>query len=256
MLRRSLAELIGTFWLVFAGCGAAVMAAPRLGWLGVSLAFGLTVVTMAYTIGPISGCHLNPAVTIGLLVGRRISWKDVLPYIVMQTLGALLAALLLHWLATHSGNPSAMAEAGKSLASNGFGPLSPGLPPWKMPNTPTPYLPWYVAFLTESLLTFVFLLIILGSTDKRAPKGFAPLAIGLGLTLIHLVGIPFTNLSVNPARSTGPAVIVAWLGSGPNHMLFLHQLWLFWAAPIAGALLAGLFYPLLAGKAEPAHVSE
>lgn len=256
MLRRALAEFIGTFWLVFAGCGAAVMAAPRLGWLGVSLAFGLTVVTMAYTLGPISGCHLNPAVTLGLLAGRRISWKDVFPYILMQTLGALLAALLLHWLATHSGNPSAFAEAGKSLASNSFGPISPGLPSWQMPKAPAPYLPWFVAFALESLLTFFFVLIILGSTDKRAPKGFAPLAIGLGLTLIHLVGIPFTNLSVNPARSTGPAVVVAWLGNGPNHMLFAQQLWLFWAAPIAGGLLAGLLYPLLAGKAEPTNHQE
>jgi len=219
---------LGTFWLVFAGCGSAVLAAafPQvgIGLLGVSLAFGLTVLTMAYAIGHISGCHLNPAVTIGLVAGGRFPAREIAYYVVAQVLGAIAAAGVLYVIA--SGKPGFTLAGG--FASNGFAEHSPG--GYSMMS----------ALVAEVVLTFVFLMVILGSTDPRAPKGFAPIPIGLALTLIHLVGIPVTNLSVNPARSTGPAVFVAgWA---------LEQLWLFWVAPIAGAVLAGFAYPKLAGK--------
>jgi aquaporin Z len=217
--KRAVAELLGTFWLVFGGCGSAVLAAKfpevGIGLVGVSLAFGLTVVTMAYAVGHISGGHFNPAVTLGLLAGGRIKGADVLPYVIAQVIGALLAAWLLATIA--SGNGTDAVAAG--LASNGFGDHSPG------------GYSRATAFITEVLMTFFFLLIILGITSEGAPNAFAPLAIGLALALIHLVSIPITNTSVNPARSTGPALIVGgWA---------IAQLWLFWVAPILGAVIAG-----------------
>jgi len=228
ILSRSAAEFIGTFWLVFGGCGSAVLAAafPELGigFLGVALAFGLTVLTMAYAIGHISGCHLNPAVSVGLWAGRRFSASALLPYIIAQVAGAIVAAGVLYLIA--SGKAGFDLSAG--FASNGYGEHSPG-------GYPLPS-----ALIAEVVLTFMFLFIILGAIDDRAPKGFAPIAIGLGLTLIHLIGIPVTNTSVNPARSTGPALFVGgWA---------LKQLWLFWVAPIAGAILAGLIYRLVSGE--------
>jgi aquaporin Z len=224
--KRLLAELLGTFWLVFGGCGSAVLAAafPQLGigLLGVALAFGLTVLTMAYAIGHISGCHLNPAVTIGLATGRRFPWNEVIPYGIVQVAGAVLASAVLYLIA--SGKSGFSLAAG--FAANGYGVHSPG------------GYTLMAALVAETVLTFMFLMIILGATDSRAPAGFAPIAIGLGLTLIHLIGIPVTNLSVNPARSTGPALFVGgWA---------LAQLWLFWFAPLVGAWLAGLTYPVLA----------
>jgi aquaporin Z len=230
MANRCAAELIGTFWLVFGGCGSAVLAAgfPNLGigFLGVALAFGLTVLTMAYAIGHISGCHLNPAVSIGLSAGGRFPTSELAPYIIAQLVGAVVAGGVLYLIAS--------GKAGFSLAngfaSNGYGAHSPG--GYSM----------FAALVAEIVLTFMFLMIILGATDRRAPQGFAPLAIGLGLTLIHLIGIPVTNLSVNPARSTGPALFVGgWA---------LSQLWLFWVAPIIGAVLAGLVYRWLGGEGE------
>lgn len=222
VLKRSVAELLGTFWLVFGGCGSAVLAAAfpdvGIGLVGVSLAFGLTVVTMAYAVGSISGGHFNPAVTLGLLAGGRVKIGDVVPYIVAQLIGAVLAAYVLSVIASGNGTD---AIAG-GLASNGFGDHSPG------------HYSQGVAFLTEVLMTFFFLIVILGATDERAPAGFAPLAIGLALTLIHLVSIPVTNTSVNPARSTGVALFA---GSGA-----LSQLWLFWLAPILGGLIGGMLY--------------
>jgi aquaporin Z len=219
---RLVAEYIGTFWLVLGGCGSAVLAAAfpgvGIGLLGVSLAFGLTVLTMAYALGHISGCHLNPAVSVGLAAGGRFSWSEVVPYSIAQVLGAITAAALLYLIA--SGKAGFDLSAG--LASNGYGEHSPG------------QYSLNAGFLTELVMTFMFLMIILGSTDRRAPQGFAPLAIGLALTLIHLVSIPVTNTSVNPARSTGPALIVGgWA---------LQQLWLFWIAPLLGAALAGVVY--------------
>ncbi|ABK17717.1 aquaporin Z [Syntrophobacter fumaroxidans] len=227
---RVLAEFIGTFWLVLGGCGSAVLSAafPKvgIGLLGVALAFGLTVLTMAYAVGHISGCHLNPAVSVGLFVGRRFPGSDLIPYIVAQVAGGIAGAGVLYLIA--SGQAGFSLAGG--LASNGFGDHSPG--GYSLSS----------ALITEIVLTFMFLMIILGSTDGRAPQGFAPIAIGLGLTLIHLIGIPVTNLSVNPARSTGPAVFVGgWA---------IAQLWVFWVAPIIGAALAGLVYPAVAGKAE------
>jgi len=226
--KRAAAEFLGTFWLVFGGCGSAVLATgfPNLGigFLGVSLAFGLTVLTMAYALGHISGCHLNPAVSIGMAMGRRFPVSELPVYIAAQVAGAVAAARVLIVIA--SGKPGFDLNAG--LASNGYGIHSPG------------GYTLEACLLTEVVLTFMFLLIILGVTDERAPQGFAPIAIGLGLTLVHLIGIPVTNLSVNPARSTGPAIFVGgWA---------IEQLWLFWVAPIAGALLAGLIYPTLARK--------
>jgi aquaporin Z len=226
--KRAVAEFIGTFWLVFGGCGSAVLAAAfpevGIGLLGVSFAFGLTVLTMAYAIGHISGCHLNPAVTVGLCVGKRFPGGEVAQYIVAQVLGGIAGAGVLYSIA--SGKAGFDLSGG--LASNGFAEHSPG--GYSM-----------MAGLTaEIVLTFMFLMIILGATDKRAPAGFAPIAIGLGLTLIHLIGIPVTNLSVNPARSTGPAVFVGgWA---------IQQLWLFWVAPIIGAILAGVIYPMFESK--------
>ena len=230
LARRGLAEFLGTFWLVFGGCGAAVLAAafPNLGigFAGVALAFGLTVLTMAYAIGHISGCHLNPAVSLGLTVARRFPAKDLLPYIVAQLLGAVVASGVLYVIA--SGKAGFDLSGG--FAANGYGAHSPG------------GYPLSSALTAEVVLTFMFLAIILGATDRRAPQGFAPIAIGLGLTLIHLIGIPVTNLSVNPARSTGPAIFVGgWA---------MEQLWLFWVAPLAGAAIAGIVYPALAGEGQ------
>jgi aquaporin Z len=222
------AEFIGTFWLVFGGCGSAVLAAGvpdvGIGWVGVSLAFGLTVLTMAYAIGHVSGCHLNPAVSIGLATAGRFAWSSVLPYVVVQVAGGVLAATVLYLIA--SGNPSFLLANG--LAANGYGAHSPG--GYSLMS----------GALAEVVLTMMFLFIILGASDERAPQGFAPLAIGLGLTLIHLIGIPVTNLSVNPARSTGPAVLVGgWA---------IQQLWLFWVAPIVGAVIGALTYGSLAAR--------
>jgi len=228
LTKRAGAEFLGTFWLVFGGCGSAVLAAsfPNLGigFVGVAFAFGLTVLTMAYAIGHISGCHLNPAVSVGLAVGRRFSWGDLLPYIVAQMLGAVAGAGVLYVIA--SGRVGFDLSGG--FASNGYGAHSPG------------GYSAEAAFVAEMILTFMFVMIILGSTDRRAPQGFAPIAIGLGLTLIHLISIPVTNTSVNPARSTGPAIFVGgWA---------LTQLWMFWVAPILGAAVAGVVYPWLAGN--------
>lgn len=226
--KRALAEFLGTFWLTFGGCGSAVLAAAfpdvGIGLLGVAFAFGLTVLTMAYAIGHISGCHLNPAVSVGLFVGGRFKGSDLIPYIVAQVLGAIAAAALLYFIA--SGKAGFDLSGG--LASNGYGEHSPG--GYSM----------HSALVTEIVMTFMFLMIILGSTDPRAPQGFAPIAIGLGLTLIHLISIPVTNTSVNPARSTGPALIVGgWA---------IQQLWMFWVAPIAGAIVAGVFYRIFSDR--------
>jgi len=223
LTNRAVAEFIGTFWLVLGGCGSAVLAAAfpgvGIGLLGVSLAFGLTVLTMAFAIGHISGCHLNPAVSLGLVVGGRFKISELLPYVAAQVAGAILAAAVLCFIAS---GQAGFDLAASGLASNGYADHSPGK---------------YSAaagFVTEVVMTFMFLIIILGATDDRAPKGFAPIAIGLGLTLIHLISIPVTNTSVNPARSTGPALIVGgWA---------LQQLWLFWLAPLIGAALAGVTY--------------
>jgi aquaporin Z len=225
--RRVLAEVFGTFWLVFGGCGSAVLAAgfPKvgIGLLGVSLAFGLTVLTMAYAIGHVSGCHLNPAVSVGLSIGRRFPARELPAYIAGQLVGAAAASAVLYFIASGA---SGFSTAG-GFAANGFGEHSPG--GYSMS----------AALVAEVVLTFFFLMIILGATDSRAPAGFAPIPIGLALTLIHLIGIPVTNLSVNPARSTGPALFVGgWA---------LEQLWLFWLAPLLGAALAGLAYPALFG---------
>lgn len=231
--RKLMAELIGTFWLVFGGCGSAVLAAAfpnvGIGLLGVSLAFGLTVLTMAYAIGHVSGCHLNPAVTLGLVAGGRHPANEAAPYIGIQVLGAALGSGALYLIASGAEGFSIGSGAG-AFATNGFGPLSPG--GYSM----------MAAIVAEVVLTFMFLFIIMGATDKRAPAGFAPIAIGLGLTLIHLIGIPVTNLSVNPARSTGPALFV---GGGA-----LSQLWLFWVMPIVGGVLGGLGYRMVAGQAD------
>jgi aquaporin Z len=228
--RRMLAELFGTFWLVFGGCGSAVLAAgfPKvgIGLLGVSLAFGLTVLTMAYAIGHISGCHLNPAVSIGLVAAKRFPARELPAYIAAQVVGAIAAGGVLYVIA--SGADGFSVASG--FAANGYGEHSPG------------HYSLVSALVAELVLTFFFLFVILGATDGRAPAGFAPIPIGLALTLIHLIGIPVTNLSVNPARSTGPAVFVgSWA---------LSQLWLFWLAPIAGAALAGLAYPALFGSGD------
>ncbi|MDH5177373.1 MAG: aquaporin Z [Gammaproteobacteria bacterium] len=226
--KKLAAEFIGTFWLVLGGCGSAVLAAAfpdvGIGLAGVSLAFGLTVLTMAYAIGHISGCHLNPAVTVGLWAGGRHPASEVLPYIVAQVIGGFVGALVLYAIASGK----AGFDLAGGLASNGYGDHSPG--GYSMG----------AGFLTEVVMTLMFLLIILGATDRRAPAGFAPIAIGLGLTLIHLISIPVTNTSVNPARSTGPALIVQdWA---------LGQLWLFWVAPILGALVAGYLYRWLGNE--------
>lgn len=223
-MKKLTAEFIGTFWLVLGGCGSAVLAAgfPGLGigFVGVSLAFGLTVVTMAYAIGHISGCHLNPAVSIGLWMGGRFQGKDVVPYIIAQVLGGIAGGLILYLIA--SGKPG--FEVG-GFASNGYGENSPG--GYGMIS----------ALVIEVVMTFIFLFVILGVTHTKAPRGFAGLAIGLCLTLIHLISIPVTNTSVNPARSTSQALIAGgWA---------IDQLWLFWVAPIVGAILAGLVYKIV-----------
>jgi aquaporin Z len=236
MKNKLIAEFFGTFWLVFGGCGSAVLAALFLtdsatptqlgiGFVGVAFAFGLTVLTMAYAIGHISGCHLNPAVTLGLVVGGRHPKSELIPYMVVQVIGGIAGAAVLYVVA--SGKAGFSTADG--FASNGYGAHSPG--GFSMMS----------ALVAEVVLTFFFLMIILGATDTRAPKGFAPIAIGLGLTLIHLIGIPVTNLSVNPARSTGPALVAGgWA---------LEQLWMFWVAPLVGAALAGVVYPAIAGRA-------
>lgn len=222
-MKKNLAEFIGTFWLVLGGCGSAMLAAgfPEvgIGLVGVSLAFGLTVLTIAYSLGHISGAHLNPAVTIGLYMGGRISAKEILPYVVSQVLGGIAAAAVLYLIVTGNGS-----EIG-SFAANGYGEHSPG------------NYSMLAAIVTELVMTFMFLLIILGATDEKAPKGFAGLAIGLALTLIHLISIPVTNTSVNPARSISQAIFVGdWA---------LSQLWLFIVIPVVGAMLAGLVYKYL-----------
>jgi aquaporin Z len=225
LTKRAFAEFLGTFWLVLGGCGSAVLAAafPELGigFVGVALAFGLTVLTMAFAIGHISGCHLNPAVSFGLWAGGRFKGSELAPYIVAQVLGGIAGAGILYLIAS---GKSGFDLAG-GFASNGYGEHSPG------------GYSLLSGFVSEVVMTFIFLIIILGSTDSRAPQGFAPIAIGLGLTLIHLISIPVTNSSVNPARSTGPALFVGgWA---------ISQLWLFWVAPILGALLAGVTYKIL-----------
>jgi aquaporin Z len=230
LTKRATAEFLGTFWLVLGGCGSAVLAAAfpsvGIGLLGVSLAFGLTVLTMAYAIGHISGCHLNPAVSVGLCAGKRFPASELLPYIVAQVIGAIAGAGVLYVIA--SGTTGFNLSAG--FASNGYATHSPG------------GYSLTACLVSEVVFTFMFLMIILGATDKRAPKGMAPLAIGFGLTLIHLISIPVTNTSVNPARSTGPAIFVGgWA---------LQQLWLFWVAPIIGAAIAGAAYSWL-GAGEP-----
>ena len=225
MSKKLTAEFIGTFWLVLGGCGSAVLAAAfpdvGIGLLGVSFAFGLTVLTMAFAIGHISGCHLNPAVSIGLWAGGRFNTNELLPYIIIQVAGAIAGAGVLYLIASGK----AGFELSSGLASNGYGEHSPG------------GYSLVACLLTEVVMTFMFLMIILGATDKRAPQGFAPIAIGLGLTLIHLISIPVTNTSVNPARSTGPALLVGdWATA---------QLWMFWVAPVIGAVIAGFVYRFL-----------
>jgi aquaporin Z len=230
IVKRCVAEFIGTFWLVFGGCGSAVFAAAfpeasnalGIGFVGVSFAFGLTVMTMAYAIGHISGCHLNPAVSLGLWSGKRFPASELFPYIGSQIFGGVAGAGVLLLIASQK---PGFALGANSLAVNGFGELSPG------------GYGLLAGFLAEFVLTFMFLMIILGSTDRRAPQGFAPIAIGLGLTLIHLIGIPVTNVSVNPARSFGPALFVGGAA--------LSQVWLFFVAPILGAIAAGFLYTYL-----------
>lgn len=219
LLKRSTTELLGTFWLVLGGCGSAVLAASGIGVLGVALAFGLTVLTMAFAIGHISGCHLNPAVSLGLYVGGRFPARELPAYIIAQVIGGALAAALIYFIAS---GKEGFDLAASGLASNGYGEHSPG--GYSMA----------AGFVTELVMTAMFILIILGATDKRAPAGLAPIAIGLALTLIHLISIPVTNTSVNPARSTGPALIVGgWA---------IEQLWLFWVAPLLGAVIGGVSY--------------
>ncbi|CAI8915946.1 water channel AqpZ [Pseudomonas sp. IT-P100] len=221
LFKRSVTELLGTFWLVLGGCGSAVLAASSplgIGVLGVAIAFGLTVLTMAFAIGHISGCHLNPAVSVGLFVGGRFPARELPAYIVAQVIGGIIAAALIYYIA--NGKEGFDLSAG--LASNGYGEHSPGK--YSMA----------AGFVCELVMTAMFVLIILGATDKRAPAGLAPIAIGLALTLIHLISIPITNTSVNPARSTGPALIVGgWA---------IAQLWMFWVAPLLGAVIGGATY--------------
>jgi aquaporin Z len=227
-IRKLAAECIGTFWLTFGGCGSAVIAAgfPQvgIGLVGVSLAFGLTVVTMAYSIGHVSGCHLNPAVTLGLAAGGRFPAKDIAPYMVAQVVGAIIGAAVLYVIVSGV----AGFDIAKGFAANGYGDHSPGK------------YPLVACLVAEVVLTMMFLFIIMGATHGKAPAGFAPLAIGLGLTLIHLISIPITNTSVNPARSTGPALFVGgWA---------LAQLWMFWLAPLVGGVLGGVLYRWLSDE--------
>ncbi len=228
-MKKYLAELVGTFWLVLGGCGSAVLAAGfpdvGIGLLGVSLAFGLTVLTMAYAIGHISGCHLNPAVTFGLWAGGRFESKDILPYVLAQVIGGVIAGGVLYVIAT---GQAGFDIGASGIASNGYGEHSPG------------GYSFMAALVSELVMTGVFLFVIMGATDARAPKGFAPIAIGLCLTLIHLISIPVTNTSVNPARSTGVAVFVGdWAMS---------QLWLFWVAPIVGGMIGAIIYKIVDGE--------
>lgn len=232
-MNKYIAEFVGTFWLVLGGCGSAVLAAAfpdvGIGLLGVSLAFGLTVVTMAYAIGHISGCHLNPAVSVGLMIGGRFPAKDLVPYIAAQVAGGIGGAAVLYMIASGQVGFDAAASG---FASNGFGEHSPG------------GYTMMAALITEVVMTAMFLIIIMGATDGRAPAGFAPLAIGFGLTLIHLISIPVTNTSVNPARSTAVAVFQGdWA---------ISQLWLFWVAPIVGAVIGAVIYRAMAGNKEAA----
>lgn len=231
LAKKLTAEFIGTLWLVLGGCGSAVLAAAfpdvGIGLHGVSLAFGLTVLTMAYAIGHISGCHLNPAVTFGLWAGKRFSTSEIVPYIIAQVLGAIAGAGILYVIASGKAGFAIDATKAGAFATNGFAAFSPG------------GYSLVAALVTEVVMTFFFLIIILGATHDRAPKGFAPIAIGLGLTLIHLISIPVTNTSVNPARSTGVAVFVGGAS--------ITQLWLFWIAPIIGAVIAGFVYWWLVG---------
>ena len=225
LLKRSTTELLGTFWLVLGGCGSAVLAASGIGVLGVALAFGLTVLTMAFAIGHISGCHLNPAVSVGMYVGGRFPARELPAYIIAQVIGGVLAAALIYFIAS---GKEGFDLAASGLASNGYGEHSPG------------GYSLAAGFVTELVMTAMFILIILGATDKRAPAGLAPIAIGLALTLIHLISIPVTNTSVNPARSTGPALIVGgWA---------IEQLWLFWLAPLLGAVIGGVAYRWLGNE--------
>jgi aquaporin Z len=231
--KRAFAEFIGTFWLVFGGCGSAVLAAAfpnvGIGFLGVALAFGLTLLTMAFAIGHISGCHINPAVSVGLVVGKRFPISDLPAYVVAQVAGGIAAASVLYVIASGK----AGFDVANGFAANGYAAHSPG------------GYSLTACLVAEVVLTFMFLVIILGATDRRAPQGFAPIPIGLGLTLIHLIGIPITNLSVNPARSTGPALFVGgWA---------VQQLWLFWLAPIVGGAIAGVVYPAVFGESEIAR---
>ena len=232
LTQRLAAELVGTAWLVLGGCGSAVLAAAfpnnlGIGFAGVALAFGLTVLTMAFAIGHISGCHLNPAVSVGLTVAGRLPVRDLIPYIIAQVIGGIVGAAVLYLIAT--GKPGFDVVA-SGFATNGYGDHSPG------------HYTMAAAFVCEVVMTFVFLFVILGSTDARAPGRLAPIAIGLCLTLIHLISIPVTNTSVNPARSTAPALFVGGAA--------IEQLRLFWVAPIIGAAIAGVAYPLIAGRAE------
>jgi aquaporin Z len=230
LTKRVAAEFLGTFWLVLGGCGSAVLSAAfphvGIGLLGVALAFGLTVLTMAFAIGHISGCHLNPAVSLGLVMGGRFKGAELVPYVLAQVLGGILAAAVLYFIASGK----AGFELSSGLAANGYAEHSPG------------GYTLAAGLVTEVVMTFMFLIVILGATDARAPQGFAPIAIGLCLTLIHLISIPVTNTSVNPARSTGPALIVGgWA---------IAQLWLFWVAPLLGAALAGVVYRWLWGDGQ------
>jgi aquaporin Z len=239
LMKKAVAEFIGTFWLVLGGCGAAVLAAKfpetGIGFLGIALAFGLSMLTMAYAVGHISGGHFNPAVTLGMYTARRVPAADVTPYIIAQVLGAIAGAAVLYVIASGK----AGFNAAEGFAANGYGAHSPG------------GYSLLACLVSEIVLTFMFLMVILGVTDRRAPHGFAPLAIGLALTVIHLISIPVTNTSVNPARSTGPALFAGgWA---------LSQLWLFWLAPLIGAVLAGLIYPAFSGEAgrvSPGHFAE
>nr|ADN12999.1 MIP family channel protein [Gloeothece verrucosa PCC 7822] len=239
-MKKYIAEFIGTFWLVLGGCGSAVLAAAipdgnnnqlGLGFLGVAFAFGLTVLTMAFAVGHISGGHFNPAVSFGLWAGKRFQGSQLLPYIIAQVLGAIGAGLIIYLIA--SGKTGFALSGSNPLATNGYGEHSPG------------GYNLFACLITEVIMSFMFLMIILGSTDRRAPVGFAPIAIGLGLTLIHLISIPVTNTSVNPARSSGVALF-----AGTEHIA---QLWLFWVAPIVGALLAGWLYEAV--FAEPKEIT-
>ena len=230
-MRRYLAEAIGTFWLTFGGCGSAVLAASfpdlGIGWVGVALAFGLSLLTMAYAIGHISGCHINPAVTIGLAAGQRFPIAEIPPYVAAQFIGAIIAAAVLYVIAT--GAPG--FDLAKGFAANGYGEHSPG------------HYSLLACAVAEAVLTMMFLFVIMGATHGKAPAGFAPLAIGFALTLAHLVGIPVTNMSVNPARSTAPALFVGGWALG--------QLWLFWLAPIVGGIIGGVLYRFVSEEVQP-----